>query len=137
MVRGTLKCEIPIDTVSGRFVRTYLVYYAEQESDRKPIGNRLRRLPIAHALILTFALREMTAKSAENRQLQNDAISSVFNSQSTFCTKVVGMFELRTKIKKKFQNQKFIAAKKLKTVFFFEKFRNFLENPPKIFFPDL
>ena len=75
------------------------------------------------------------AKSAENRQLQNDAISSVFNSQSTFCTKVVGIFELRTKIKFFFQNRKFIAAKKLKTVFFLKNFEIFWKTPPKFFSP--
>jgi hypothetical protein len=73
------------------------------------------------------------AKSAENRQLQNDAISSVFNSQSTSCTKNVGIFELRTKIENKISKSKIYSSKKIKNGVFFGKFRHFLKNPRKKF----
>ena len=75
------------------------------------------------------------AKSAENRQLQNDAISSVFNSQSTFCTKVVGIFELRTKIEIFFSKSKIYCSKKIKNGFFLKNFEIFWKTPQKFFSP--
>ena len=75
---------------------------------------------------------EIGRKSSKNRQLQSDAVSSVFNSQSTSCTKVGGIFKLRTNMWDFFPKSKIYSSKKIKNGVFCENFKILGKPPQKI-----